>query len=329
MPIDQTNSLIQGIYRDFKSFWKEAYVLYEKIVNLTCYRLPGASDSSARFAKYAWKESVPAPQFWNFDEGRQHQMFGDVQITVPVHPYELTVDVRRFDREHDQLGAEDARAQIQQGVNRYAQLPQIFASEQLNGAADKLPQLENAYDGVSLFSTTDGDGADRFGASGGNIVNGSGVSFADFQNDLWTAQQRYLTFLDPAGEILFGEEEVSFMKMHIIAPKELNQTAHSVAEAEYLRIDDSNQVSQTNILKGTFQVHIFNYLTDSSDWYVILEHPHKVWRPFALRQNEIDSVWADMTNSDRSREQNFESLYTSQNTGLSVLCPFVIIKINN
>lgn len=329
MPIDSGNSLIQGIGKEFKDFWKAAYVKYEEFVQITTYKLPGASDTEARFKKYAWKESVPRPKFWNYDEGRSHQMFGDVQFEVPVYPYELTLDVRKFDREHDQLGKEDARSQIQMGVGRYAQLPQNFASEQLNGAADLLPDLRVAYDGSPLFSALDGDGNNRFSAVGGNIVAGSGTNFADFTSDMWTVQQRFLQFKDPAGEILFSDDDVDFSKMFVIAPVELNQIVKTTTKAKDLRIDNANLVSQSNVLEATFGSKILNLLTDASDWFVVLDHSHKLWKPFALRQNEIDSVWADMSNSDRAREINIESLYTSQNTGMGILAPFTIIKINN
>jgi phage major head subunit gpT-like protein len=317
------NSLIQGIFRDLQDTWKNYLPIYDKLNSLFSRSLP---DNTVRTAQYAWKEAVPFPKLWEFDQGRSHQTFQDRKIEVAVHAYEATIDVRGYDLEDDQIG--DGKSHIQTVVERFLQIPQKLYAEYLNAVADLNPQLLNAFDGVGLFSTIDGNGDARFGATGGNIVTGSGVSVSAFTNDLFEVQERALSFLDTKNQILNGPDDVKFSNFHVVVPKELNEVAQKVAQSEYLRTDLSNNTSENNILKGQFEVHINNLLTDSSDWYVIINHRN--WKPFVVRQRrDVRAIWADMTNSDRARETNQETLYADLRTGISPWAPWSIVKVNN
>lgn len=321
--IENTNSRTQGAYRDLTETWRNKFPVYEELNRLFSRYLP---DRGVRFAKYAWKESVPFPTFWDFDKGRTRKMFQDRSLEIGIYPYELTIDSRGYDLEDDQLG--DGSEHVKGAVDRFLQIPQKLIHEYLNGSADLNPSLLNSYDGASLYSATEGGGANRLGASGGNIVTGTGVTVSAFSNDLYSVQQRFLEFTDTAGEILFSPAEVDFGKFIVVVPPELNEVAQQVAEAEYLRVDLANNTSQSNILKGKFRVKMSNLLTDASDWFVVLDHPY--WKPFALRQaRDVRSIWADMANSDRSKEYNLESLYADTRTGLGPWFVGTTIKVNN
>lgn len=318
------NSLQQRVFRDLQDTWKENYVVYEKLNSIFARQLV---DNNVRKASYAWKESIPFPRFWPMDSKRAHQTFQDRLLEVSVYPYELTIDVRRYDIADDQLA--DAKSFISAGVKRFLQIPQKLYAEHLNGVADLNPEgLRTAYDGSGTFATVDGAGAARFGATGGNIVTGTGTTQSAFSNDIFAVQQRFLDLQDPAGEILYGPEDVSYDKMCVVVPPELNEVAQRVSESEYLRVDATNTVSESNILKGTFEVKINNLLTDASDWFVILRHSY--WKPFVVRQSkDIRSIWADATNSDAARERNIETAYMDLRTGIGLWAPFTIIKVNN
>lgn len=316
------SSLNQGIFRDLQETWRNKFPIFEKQNALFSRKLP---DTTVRSAKYAWKESIPFPSKWDYTRGRTHKGFRDRDITVSVFPYENTIDVLGRDREHDQLG--DTKTHINLSTTRFLQIPQKLFAEYLNGTANLNPSLVNAYDGVSIYSTVDGAGDARFGATNGNILTSSGLGVADLQNDLFRAQEQFLAYLDTANEILYSPEDVDFLKFHVVVPRQLNEVAARVAEVEYLRSDPTNNTSEGNFFKGKFNLHINNLLTDSSDWYIFLEHEY--WKTFVHRQNSsVRAIWADMSNSDRAREYNVESIYADQEIGIGLWAPFTTIKIN-
>ena len=79
---------------------------------------------------------------------------------------------------------------------------------------------------------------------------------------------------------------------------------------------------------GKFRWHINPYLTDTSDWYVVVEHP--VWKPFVYRApKSIRQIIADFNNSDRAREFNELALHADIRNRLGVWMPATIIKVNN
>lgn len=318
--IDLKNSKLQGIYDDFKATWEQQYPRYKEFDDLM-YKRP--KDSSVQVASYGWKESVAFPQLWKHGKGRKHSSLRDRLLEIGYHGYELTIDVNSYDRRSDQL--QDPREHLEQGVQRFFNIPAKFIADYLNNAASLLPELTKAYDGEDLFSNT-ADGVARFQVTGGNILTASGFTIGDFQNDMFRAQQQFLNMKDPAGEPIFSQYDVTIDKMIAIVPPNLNKVAMNAAESQFFRVESGSFNNAQNILAGKFGVYLFNYLTDQSSWYIILQHSY--WKPMVLRQeNNLRNFWADMTNSDRSREENLETLYADQRLGAGIWCPFTIIKI--
>lgn len=316
-----TNSQLQGVFDDFDAMWMKQEAIYSELNDLLFKR---PKSETITTANYAWKESVPAVVFWDQDSGREHQMFRDRNLQITYEPFQMAIDVNRYDRRSDQLN--DPKENMQKGLQRFHQLPQNGGADILNGVASTIQDIPLAFDGVNLFSTT-ADGSPRFGATGGNSLTATSFDFDGFTTDLYRAHQQFMSFLDPAGQIIWTGHDVNFDKMHVIVPPALNRIALEVSKNEYLRNDIGNKVSQGNILVGTFKVHISNLLTNSNAWFVLIEDEY--WKPMALRQEDkIENFWADMTNSDRSRQRNLETLYADQRVGWGVLAPWTIIKFS-
>lgn len=327
MPVlNIVESLRAGILRDLMETWKQDMPKWEAETNLLVKKL---SVTNLREARYVWKESVPFPQFWPYGKGRQYKLFRDRSITVALWNYEITIPWSGFDADDDQLGKGDVKAHVQSVVQRYGQLPITLLSEYFNGTAIEQPSLGNAWDGAALFSATDGDGAARLGASGGNILSSSGVTVTGIVHDFAAAQQRFMSFVDPtAGKPIFDEAMVGYNKMTAMIPKELNEVFQKATQSEYIRMDTGNNTSETNYLKGTFQYKINPFLTDTSDWYIVLDHPY--YKPFVYRApGDVESIIADASNSDHAREYNEFALYTHVRLGLAPFFPGSIIKVNS
>ena len=151
--ITNANSLTQGILRDLHHTWKNVYPDYVESYKRLFYMLP---NNNIRSAEYGFKESLPMPQYWGYNEEKPHKSFQDRSVTVSIFPYGMDLEINMFDADHDQIG--DAETHMNYIVKRYLTLPSKFFAEHLNGAANFLPSLGTAYDGVGLFNATDGDG---------------------------------------------------------------------------------------------------------------------------------------------------------------------------
>lgn len=317
-------SLKAGVINALMDTWKQTMPKFEEQQKLMIRQLP---YTNIRNASYPWKESLPFVKLWNYGMPRTYQLFRDRVLTMGLVPYELTIPWSRFDQEDDQLG--DTLQHVQLAVERYGMLPDVLIAEYLNGVANLNPSLANAYDGASLFSATDGDGASRLGVSGGNIVSGSGASVAGVIHDINVVHRRLLNMVDStAGKPIFDPKDITLSKLHVIAPTALNEIFLKATNTEYIRSDAGVTVAESNYVKGTFDFHLNPYLTDTTDWYVVCEHPY--WKPFVYRApKSVESILADINNSDKARGTMEYAIYTHLRTRLGVWMPAVIVKVNN
>lgn len=333
--LQNSNSRKQGIYRGLDQTWAQAYPRFQEQDEVFFLDLENegvANTNLARTAEYAWKESVPFPVRWDRGKPRQHQTFKDTSITIPLYRYETTLDVEIHDQEDDQLGEGSAKRQMNMAVNRYLYLPYKLMSEYLNGTASLLPSLDNAYDGNSLYATTDGDGSARFQTTNGNLLSGADsgtVTVGGLETDIFNAQQQFLSFKDTAGEPIFDASDVTLDKFFLVVPLAMNQVVQQVAKSESLRFTGSTDGGwQNNIIKGTFDWQMNPFLTDNDNYFIFLKHPY--WKAMVKRQTkDIRSIWSSIDNSDRAREENIESLYTDVRVGPGIWANFTTIKINN
>lgn len=325
MPVPNIDRSLQaGILADLKESWRQSIPVFRKQQEKLFKFLP---QTNIRTATWVWKESLPFPAYWPYGKGRTKQNFKDRFIQLGKYNYELSIPWSRFDEEDDQLG--DLRTHVQSAVKRYGMLPDVLASEYFNGAASLNPSILNAYDGVSLFSTVDGDGAARLGVTGGNIVTGSGLTLQGTVHDFFVAMQRFLDMTDPTtGKPIFSPDDVQLKNMFCLVPNEALEVFKKAAESEYFRVEAANITSEYNIVKGTFEWEPNPYLTDPSDWYIILTHPY--YKPFLYREpGNVETIIADMNNSDSARETGEYAIFTHVRTAIGPWFPYVILKINN
>lgn len=322
--INIANSRIQGIFKDLMHYWKNAFPKFEKFNSILAHQL---SPSNVRNGKYAWKNPPGGVEIWDQARGRIRTVIDDVQSDVSFVPYQMVIDVNLRDLRHDQLG--DTRTHIETCVNRFGQLLQILTSEYLNGAAVKNITLKKAFDGADIYSATDGNGANRFSVSGGNIESGFSRTVEGFTQKLYAVQSRFLAFKAPGtSEIIYDQNDVDFGKFFVVVPRTMNEIVHRVANVEYLRSDTSNNVSEGNFFatKGKFDYWVNNLLTDENSFFVFLKNPS--WKPFVYRQeSDVRTIWADMQNSDIARNNNVGGFYCDQEVGVGVGANWSTIKV--
>lgn len=325
MPVvNITRSLIAGVLDDLKQTWDQEMPVFKKQQEKLIKFL---KTSTIRNAQWAWKESLPFPKLWPYGESRTMQTFKDRYITLGKYNYELGISWSRFDEDDDQLS--DLRPHIQMAVKRFGMLPDVLISEYFNGTASLNPAILTAYDGVALCSTVDGDGAARFGVTSGNLITGSGLTVAGVIHDIHVAQRQFLKMTDPtAGKPIFTPDDVKFQNLTLLGPNEANEVFQKAANSEFLRSDLGSITAESNYLKGLFAWELNPYLTDTSDYYVVLNHPY--WKPFVYRSpDKVESIIADINNSDQARNTGEYGIYCTIRSALGLWMPQTIIKINN
>jgi hypothetical protein len=327
MLISNQQSLRAGVQSALMATWKKEFPIYKEMQSAFLRYLPAVN---IRKAEYAWKERIPFPKPWPYGKGRQHQMLEDKKIELRLIPYELTIDWDARDAEDDQLG--DLKSHASMAMKRFLQLPDVLIGEYMaNSASYNYNGLANAYDGVGLYSATDGDGADRFSVSGGNVITGGGVATtaAVFQ-DILEARQRFLEMQEPVtGQPLHNPQNVVYNRMHFVVPPELDAVFSQLAEQERIYADPAvNTAVSNNLLKGKIKYTVNQRLTDANDWFVVLETD--LWRPFAYRAPQKPrELFATMENSDVGREYGREGVYCDLRLAIGPWCPFTTIQVSN
>ena len=321
--LDMSKMRTAGLINELKDTMKQITV-FSRYTQLFTRKL---KYSQLRLAPYGWKGFVPYPTFWPQGMPRNVKTFPSYLMYTFIRKFESTIEWKLDDEKDDLLN--DLISQVQLLGKRYQSTPFILLSEYLNGLAVENGVLQNAYDGVSIFSTVDGDGNDRFGVTDGNIVSGSGTTTAAIYADLFAVQKRFMNMKDStSNKPIFEPNDVTFQNMFVLMPNSLNLPVQKLSEATLLLTEAGLTAPEKNILATKFEFGFNPFLTDTNDWFVLLKHSY--WKPFALRPpQDIESTITNIGNSDKARELGIAGIYTNQRMGVSPWCPFVIIKVTN
>ncbi len=322
------NALSQkaGAQNALMETWRQQFPIYEKMQKAYLHYVP---YTNIRSADYVFKQRTPFPKPFPYGNGRVHQGLVDKKITLNRFPYELTLDWDERDSADDQLG--DMATHVSAGVKRFLQLPDVLIGEYMTGVpVMNYNGLALSYDGVSIYSTVDGSASDRFGVSGGNIITGSGTSTtAKVLSDILACRRRLLQFTEPVtGQPLHNGPDITYSNMLFIIPSELDSTFQQIAEKAMIYDEAAITTAQSNMVVGKIKYQVNQRLTDTNDWFVVVDHPF--WKPFAYcAPKKVRQIMATVANSDRARETLQESMYCDLRLALSPWLPFMTLKVSN
>jgi hypothetical protein len=276
---------------------------------------------------YGYFGAAPYHSRWPRGEAMRTKAFKGFQWTVANKDYALRVDWHKNDRADDQTKSLYQRAQ-EVGSN-FATMDERVLIQLCTGATDieLLESLPNAPDGVGLYSATDGDGAARFGISGGNIVTGTGIATSEaIRVDLFTAIVRAMGFKDTENQPLFDASTI--LKGITILFGAANFKIFNEAFKQMFTVQSS--VAPTNIiLDAAINVTLRpNPRITDNDWFVFFNGvPRKPI--FSQKRQEIREFFADMSNSDYCRDTGMEYLQWDCRRGYGIALPFATVKVNN
>lgn len=194
-------ALARGVRSDFLQTYTDTYQNANAVIsNFVDLDVP--SDKIEEL--YVYNETAPYPQRVEPGEANRRESFKSVSYTVRNEEFQSGVFWYHTDAADDQTGGSILRQARSAGAN-FATLDERLSIQVLTATSNPrlLPSVPNAPDGAALFSATAGDGSDRFGISGGNIITGSGVATPTaIQTDFYSTITRMGGFKDTKGEPL-------------------------------------------------------------------------------------------------------------------------------
>jgi hypothetical protein len=202
--IGAINAMTPGITTRFvqmyASVWKQTAADFRDLMDL-------AVPSDGAWNIYSHFKSAPHAKRWPRGTPRGSKGFDAYQYTVVNHDWAVGVEAHENDVADDRTGSAVGRAQ-DAGKNAGRIPVKVFF--QIDGAQTNpllLPSNPNCPDGAALFSATDGNGDDRFGVVGGNVLSGSGVaSVSAIQADYARTIVRAKQYRDTEGEPYYSDD---------------------------------------------------------------------------------------------------------------------------
>lgn len=287
--------------------------------------------SSRRVETYGMIESLPVPERWNRGDPIPTEGTGAKRFSVVNYTYAKRIEWHREDREDTLVG--DILPRFRQLAQRMALVAPKAAVEIISNSASLLPAIPNAPDGAALFSATDGESANRFGVSGGNIITGDGTAAANVNTNFYEALQRFAEFQDTKGEPYF-EPNIGAESFLILSPVGLRAAMVEAFKAEivYSLGGQTYAAGVSNLAQasGASVQMLFTSRLSGNDWF-IFRSDAAVKPLFELTRRPVmeESALAESNNSDSVRNTGMEYVQYSRRAGYAVNVPFGAIKIDN
>jgi hypothetical protein len=325
--LGQSGTLRRGLRDAFNNAYdSQAELTKEALEPVMALGLP--SDTDKEF--YAYYEHAPYPKYWPRGSEVEKAGFKAVQFNIVNHDYGLEVEWHGDDESDDQTGVLRPRA-AQTGTN-FAYNPTLAFFDLLLSTTSFLPSTTNAPDGAAVFSTTDGDSNDRFGATNGNLLTGTGVaSSAAITTDVFNAMEQFRLFQNTEGEPLFPD-----------AVLDGGFIVYAAAGNERLFTDAFNQNPTSNIapaagavaVQNTFvaagkrvELRFTQKITDNDHYLFLRNAPDKPF--FQQMRKPVEEQVFDEGNSKESARSLLRSMIWHERTGYGIFLPYGVVKTNN
>jgi phage major head subunit gpT-like protein len=275
---------------------------------------------------YGYFNSAPHPRRWVRGNAIPEKGFKGVAYSVTNKDYAIKIPWHVNDRMDDQTRSLYTFAQ--NGGAGFALLDERALYQILTGATDldMLESVPNAPDGVGICNATDGDGAARFGVSGGNVVSGGGVTTSELVRvDFFKTIVAFRSFQDTEGQPL---HDPSIIDSGVTVTYGIaNEKAFREAFGQ--RFSLQTAATSNIILDAGIKVTLVPTarITDN-DWWVFLDGIKR--KPvFRQTRQAIQEHSATMDNSDWVRAHKEESIQWDCRYGYGVNAAYGVCKVNN
>jgi len=320
-------TFVNGLRSSFNQVYRGPTVMGPYVGS--CMDLGLGSDSRQEI--YGYHETAPYPSLSPYGDTMRFKAFKSKVWTTINYPYKLAVAWNRFDRNDDKLG--DLMAQAMTAGKHFATLPERVLFEILLASYTLLPAAPTAPDGVAAYSATDGDGAARFGVTGGNIVSGGGVATgAAIRADIWEACQRVVAFKDTEGQPLFDPQVADHVVVVYNSDNE-EVMREAVLQGRTLAgaLSSTSNAAVTNtLLESGKQIDLWptQRLRGTNDMFTFF--PRAPYRPFYRQvRDPVAETFHTYDNSDHAATTDEEWVQWVGRDGYGVGPCYSTVKIDN
>jgi hypothetical protein len=289
--------------------------------------------SDARQERYAYFETAPHPRRQDYGSPTPEDAMRAVQFTCVNWRFSASVPWHADDENDDQT--KSLVPAVQTVAEHFAILPERVLFEYGIGTVDVnlIPQIPNAPDGAAVFSTTDGSGANRFGATNGNSLSGTGITTTGaIQADFYTALAQFGLFLDTKSQPLIAPELID-KGVIVIAPIALQQVFRQAFYQKVVSVvfgSNTAAAAPSNVVLDTgqkVQLWLTPRLTGHNWWIALTGLKHK---PFFKQVREpLHDYFRNEANSDRSRDFLERRWQWTERAGYGISLPYNIIQQAN
>ena len=264
----------------------------------------------AYVSEHAWG-GAPSPLPLNRGQYLHEAGFGEYTLTLYVEDYGTPVMWFHINDIQDSRAPKSMVDRANDSGTMLAQNEEFVLQELLTQTATTF--LHEDTDFTTIFGSTGlfNDSHSFNSQSLDNSLAISGVSAANFGNDLWTARQTFREMVDDQGRPYWNRNRISGMKWLLVLPPELEKIASTILRSD-LVVPAGATAPASNIVKDVFgknvEPEIFEWLTDASEWFCFLaSEDADGMRPYLLgdRKGIEQKVW-NMSQSDRSRATHQE-----------------------
>lgn len=331
LPLMQANAqLLQDTSNQFMGAYDmENSKLYDTVMK--CISTVAMDSRQHRFFYY---KSIPLPEYIPYNADVSFGTRETASFLINARKYGRALAWSEDDQEDDQTksiakeGADFGATMKNLPVRIFFQMIQGVANSALLGAAASIP---DSPDGVDIFSATDGSGAARFGATGGNIISKTGVSGAAITDDFLSGMARVRSFLHTDGAAGIGTPLLSPDEMDEVVIFYPTAMVPGMAEAFIrTRVANSSSVFEgSNVIQEsgyTIRLEPTSYLTSTTEWYMFFP---KV-KTKAIVMGTRGGLHTRMFNSANSAELaiSFKSFFMAwERQGYASNIPFAALKV--
>jgi len=286
--------------------------------------------SEKRQEVYAYPKSIPTIDYWRRGTPIPREESGIVTFDVVNDDFGKAMDFHENDIE-DLNKVLGYKAWITGLAERAAQLPERIAFQLLDSTTNSklLPGIPLAPDGVGLFSATDGDGADRFGYSGGNIVVGGGYSPDAIRSTfLDKVLPYYFGCQDTKGEPLNDQSQVESGLLVIANSAYAGAFGKAFQQGRTLEEGTIGAAATSNyILDGGYKVTLWTTQRKAATSWVVQAvnaGPKPLLQQVRMGVRSIDE---DRSNSDKSRNTKMNAFQVDLRHGYGIALPYTACQV--
>lgn len=320
----------RGLRNTFWSTYHQRFSSVDAKLKTYCQVVPSTLPSEI----YGWVESSPVMQRWDEGSGIPTNAFLAHNFQVKNYKFGLGVPISAVTIADDQMGIVYPRAQeagTSGALLNYRVFFQLLTNNTVNDAAQLLPAVPNAADGVALWSATNAAGGARFGRTGGNLNSpGAGPgSPAAVQTDIFTDLAIFQQYQHTNGQPLYPAADAIRAIGLIFNPNYLYAFEGATQQMFNAVTSGGGAAAVSNIVKdvgGKLKIDLWpdQKVTNAYSYCCATDYEDKTI--FLQEREPLTEQLAEPGNSDRARELDEWKLYFRRRLGGGIGVPLNWIR---